>query len=265
MQKVRARGQKLTTFWVAAAAVASGFVLLLTALTVFGVVAARNVPGAVHEAFTLRIELADSLSVDDVRDLKGLLSQRADIDSLVYLSRADRTEVLADSVPDADLVAHNPLPDLLLVTFAPDFITPDNLRDFKTYVEADRRVRAALYAPDMASISAGFLPMASLAAWVLLAGVCLLAFFAVWHGARLVRRVRRDYEHSVGRTGELLTAAFFSLPPIPLARLFALLSVPIIGVPAVLLGLFGRKKERIPGVHPKENELTTGDDFVEDI
>lgn len=286
----KVRGHKQTVWCVTAAAVATFGVLVVAALAVFGIVAARNIPLSVREAFTMRVELADSLSPADIEDLSAQLILTGGVKGISVQLRDERSSATADSADLSDIAANNPLPDILVLSFRPDYVTPQNLRRFQSKAEADARVKAAVYAPEMANIAARAVPAASKASWMLLGAICLLAYVAVWHGARLVRRVRKDYEDNVSKTGEnrhiqpwryyavaiaaslaatafilylpAFTQALYGQPPVPAARMAAMVSTVAIGFPAVVFGL-GRKARKKASYF--DEKASIGSDFVEEV
>lgn len=286
----KVRGHKQTVWCVTAAAVATFGVLLVAALAVFGIVAARNIPLSVREAFTMRVELADSLSPADIEDLSAQLILTGGVKGISVQRRGERSSATADSADLSDIAANNPLPDILVLSFRPDYVTPQNLRRFQSKAEADARVKAAVLAPEMAEIATRALPAANMVSGALLVAICLLAYFAVWHGARLVRRVRKDYEDNVSKTGEnrhiqpwryyaaaigaslaatafilylpAFTQALYGQPPVVAARMAAMVSTVAIGFPAVVFGL-GRKARKKASYF--DEKASIGSDFVEEV
>ena len=147
-KNIRKRSGLLGTI---SACISLTMVLILLGTVVMFVTMARNFSQSVRENFTVEVLLDDSISNQELAQLKAELQRKPYTKQVNYISKEQGTkEMMADlgSSPE-DMLGASPIPAEYEVFLKADYTNPDSLARFMPALEKKKCVKEVVYPVDL--------------------------------------------------------------------------------------------------------------------
>lgn len=210
---VNMRTNRMTTI---VAILTTAFTLTCVGIFLLVYVNLQRAAGWLQEDVKIMVYLEDRLSRDGRLQLELMLKSDRMVGSVLYISKEQAlTEFRAQFPADSHLLeglGENPLPASFVVTLAPNFRSPESMKDWVEQVQTMEGVAKVDYNQRWISLLAeliGYIELAAIGVGILLSAAAVTIIGNTIRLALFARREEIEILRSIGATGTFIRIPYF--------------------------------------------------------